>query len=44
MDTSTRPTRARSTKAAELSADLPLSREQFLHAYRTMYLLSLIHI
>jgi 2-oxoisovalerate dehydrogenase E1 component len=38
MATSTRPTRARSSKAAEPSDSLPLSREQFLHAYRTMYL------
>jgi 2-oxoisovalerate dehydrogenase E1 component len=38
MATSTRPTRARSSKAAEPSVSLPLSREQFLHAYRTMYL------
>lgn len=36
MATSTRPTRARKGQA-ELSPALPLSREQLLHAYRTMY-------
>ncbi len=35
MATSARPTRAR--KGAETSSELPLSREQLLHAYRVMY-------
>jgi 2-oxoisovalerate dehydrogenase E1 component len=35
MATTTRPTRAGST--AEPAQDLPLSREQLLHAYRVMY-------
>jgi 2-oxoisovalerate dehydrogenase E1 component len=38
MATSTRPTRARNGKTSDLSSPLPLSREQLLHAYRTMYL------
>lgn len=42
MATSTRPTRARKGEAAEPSGTQPLSqalsREQLLHAYRTMYL------
>ncbi len=38
MATSTRPTRARNGKPSDLSSPLPLSREQLLHAYRTMYL------
>ncbi len=38
MATSTRPTRARKGSAAELSDAPPLSREQLLYAYRTMFL------
>ena len=38
MATSTRPTRARKGSAAELSDAPPLSREQLLHSYRTMFL------
>lgn len=38
MATSTRPTRARKGQAADLPDALPLTREQLLHAYRTMYL------
>ena len=38
MATSTRPTKARSGKASDLSSPLPLSPEQLLRAYRTMYL------
>ncbi len=42
MATSTRPTRARKGEAAELPGSQPLSqaltREQLIHAYRTMYM------
>ncbi|MEQ1692978.1 MAG: dehydrogenase E1 component subunit alpha/beta [Gemmatimonas sp.] len=38
MATSTRPTRAAKGQTAERSGAMPLTREQLLHAYRTMYL------
>src|SRR5688500_6970245 len=37
MATSTRPARARKGSSADSAPELPLTREQLLHAYRVMY-------